>query len=103
MAQVIWTEPALSELEAIAEYIALDKPTAASQLVRKIFSSTNRLEQFPKSGSKPPELKESQYRELIVNPCRVFYRIDGDRVFIVYVMRGERELRRYLFEEWGCG
>jgi hypothetical protein len=26
MAQIIWTEPALSDLDAIADYIALDKP-----------------------------------------------------------------------------
>lgn len=101
MAQIIWTEPALSDLEAIAEYIALDKPAAASRLVQKIFSSTDRLERFPESGRRPPELKKSKYRELIVNPCRVFYRVEGDRAFIVYVMRGERELRRYLLDARG--
>ena len=26
MAQIIWTEPALSDLNEIAEYIAIDKP-----------------------------------------------------------------------------
>ena len=29
MARLIWTEPALTDLEIIAEYIALDKPEAA--------------------------------------------------------------------------
>jgi len=29
MAEVTWTEPALQELDAIAEYIALDNPAAA--------------------------------------------------------------------------
>ena len=33
MAEVIWTEPAIQELDAIAEYIALDNPVAASHLV----------------------------------------------------------------------
>ena len=60
MAQVIWTEPALSDLNAIAEYIALDKTSAAVRLVQKVFSSTDRLEQFPESGSKPPEFKKSR-------------------------------------------
>lgn len=36
MAEVIWTEPALQELDAIAEYIALDNFTAASQLVSAV-------------------------------------------------------------------
>jgi len=35
MAQIIWTEPALSDLDEIAEYIALDKPNAANRLVEK--------------------------------------------------------------------
>lgn len=28
MAEIIWTEPALADLDAIADYIALDKPDA---------------------------------------------------------------------------
>ena len=96
MAQIIWTEPALSDLDAIAEYIALDKPTAAANLVQKVFSSIERLEQFPESGRKPPELKKSRYLEIIVAPCRIFYRIEADKVYILYVMRSERKLRKYL-------
>ena len=96
MAQVIWTEPALSDLDAIAEYIALDKPCAAANLVQKVFSSTDKLEQFPELGRKPPEFIKSRYLEIIENPCRIFYRIEGDKVFILYVMRSERKLRKYL-------
>ena len=55
MAQIIWTEPALLDLNNIAEYIALDKPSAASHLVQKVFSKTERLEKFPESGRKPPD------------------------------------------------
>ena len=96
MAQIIWTEPALLDLEGIAEYIAIDKPDAASRLVQKIFSKIERLEKFPQSGRKPPELKKSRYREIIVNPCRIFYRIEKEKVYILYVMRSERQLRKYL-------
>jgi len=98
MAQVIWTEPALFDLEKIAEYIALDKASAASTLVKNVFSMVDRLEQFPKSGRKPPELKKSRYREIIVGPCRIFYREDEELVYILYVMRSERMLRKYLLE-----
>jgi toxin ParE1/3/4 len=96
MAQVIWTEPALSDLNAIAEYIALDKPSAAVNLVQKVFSSIEQLEQFPRLGRKPSEIQESRYLEMHVNPCRIFYRIEDDRVYILYVMRSERKLRQYL-------
>lgn len=98
MAEVIWTEPALQELDAIAEYIALDNPAAASNLVKDIFDKTGRLENFPQSGRIAPELPDSVYRELVIPPCRIFYRQEQQQVFILYVMREERQLRAYMLE-----
>ncbi|HEV3027200.1 MAG TPA: type II toxin-antitoxin system RelE/ParE family toxin, partial [Planctomycetota bacterium] len=76
MARLIWTEPALSDLEAIAEYIALDKPEAARAFVRKDIRAAEKLSAFPKSGRIPPELHHLPYREVVVPPCRVFYRLE---------------------------
>ena len=98
MAKVIWTEPALQELDSIAEYIALDNVVAASALVDEVFDKTERLESFPQFGRIPPELPNSIYREVVVPPCRVFYREEGNHVFILYVMREERQLRAYMLE-----
>jgi toxin ParE1/3/4 len=99
MADVVWTEPALDDLSEIAEYIALDNLDAAKRLVRTVFDTVQRLEGYPKSGKRPAELPGSSYRELVVPPCRVFYRMEDDAVFIVYVMRSERQLRRYLLDQ----
>jgi plasmid stabilization system protein ParE len=55
MARLRWTEPALRDLETVAEYIALDNPAAARRYVQQVFAAGERLEQFPKSGSVPPE------------------------------------------------
>ncbi len=99
MARLIWTEPALADLEAMADYIALDNPTAARRLVGTVFESVERLEQFPNSSKRPPELPRSPYREIVVNPCRVFYRVEDDAVFLLCGMRAERLLRRFLLEE----
>jgi len=96
MADVIWTEPALQELDAIAEYIALDNSAAASHLVGEVFDKIELLEDFPQSGRIPPELPNSVYREVVVLPCRIFYREDEERVLVLYVMREERKLRAYL-------
>ena len=99
MAIIIWTEPALYDLNEIAEYIALHKKEAAKRLVQKVFLSTERLEQFPESGRKPPELSSHRYREIIVGPCRIFYRQEKNTIYILYVMRGERQLRKYLIDD----
>ena len=98
MAQIVWTDPALSDLTEIADYIALDNFGAAQKLIKKVFSNVEHLEAFPNSGRKPPELENSPYREIIVGPCRVFYRYDKYNVYILYIMRGERQLRKYLID-----
>ncbi len=94
MAEIVWSETALADLDAIADYIALDKPSAAKELVQRIFAHVDQLQEHPESGSIPPELKKSRYRQIVEPPCRVFYRYDGHRVYILFVMRSERLLRK---------
>jgi toxin ParE1/3/4 len=43
MAEVIWTEPALDDLDAIVARIALDKPGAAKQLAQRVFVRVEQL------------------------------------------------------------
>jgi toxin ParE1/3/4 len=99
MARLIWTEPALQDLEQIADYIALDDPAAAKRLVRKVFTKAELLQDFPEMCPVPHDLPDSRYRHLVVRPLRIFYRIHEDSVFIVYVMRSERLLRASELEE----
>ncbi len=96
MAEVVWTEPALQELDAIDDYIALDNPAAARHLVQEAFDKTERLADYPVPGRIPPELPNSVYREVVVPPCRIFYRVDKKQVLVLYVMREERQLRVYM-------
>ena len=94
MAEIIWSEPALADLDAIADYIALENPVAASELVKRIFGHIEQLVDHPESESRPQELGKSRYRQIVEPPCRVFYRYDGHKVFILHVMRSERLLRK---------
>jgi toxin ParE1/3/4 len=98
MAQIIWTEPALFDLDEIAEYIVLVNPKAASDMVSNVFEKVERLEQFPKSGKAAVEIQELGYREVVVPPCRIFYRLEPDIAYIVHVCRDERNLRKFLIE-----
>lgn len=99
MARLIWTEPALLDLDEIAEYIALDDPVAASKTVQKVFDQVERLGTYPNSGKRPPELHRTPYREVVVPPCRIFYRVEDDSVFVLYVMRSEKLLRSFLLDK----
>ena len=91
MAEVIWTETALDDLDAIADYIALDKPGAAKHLVQQVFARVEQLKIFPMSGGKQRELAGTPYRQLVIRPVRIFYRVNAETVYIVYVVRGEQQ------------
>ncbi len=100
MAQVVWTEPALNEMDEIAEYIAINNFQAAQRLVQAVFKRVDQLKDHPKSGREVPELpKNSIYREVVVEPCRVLYRIEGTKIIIIYVMRSERVLRNFILKD----
>jgi plasmid stabilization system protein ParE len=94
VAEVIWTEPALADLDAIADYIALDNRDAARRLVQRVFDHVDQLRAHPDSGSRPRELRGRRYRQIVEPPCRVFHRVQGNRVYVVHVMRSEQRLRR---------
>ena len=96
MAEIVWTNPALNDLNDIAEYIALSDMPSAKKLVKNIFEKVERLEAFPESGKRPLELNNLNYREIIINPCRIFYKVENDHVYILHVMRQERDLRKFL-------
>jgi toxin ParE1/3/4 len=101
MVKIVWTDSALDDLDEIAEYIALDKISAAKKLVQNVFSKVDLLADQPELGRTPPELTGRNYRELIVGPCRIFYRVLSKEVAILYVMRSERILKRFILEERG--
>ena len=94
MARLIWTEPALQDLEQIADYIALDDHSAASRLVQTVFEKAELLETFPEMCPVPHDLPASRYRHLIIGPLRIFHRVEGEEVYVIYVMRSERLLHK---------
>ena len=100
MAEVIWTGPAIADLHLIADYIALDNEKAASSLVQSVIAHVTLLATHPKSGPIIPEMRGSStlYRQIIEPPCRVFYRVQRDRVWILNVIRGEMHFRAAILQ-----
>lgn len=92
MAEIVWSDTALTDLDAIADYIAVENPAAAAAFVQRALDRVEQLRRHPHSGPKVPELGRSRYRQLSEPPCRIFYRVDGRNVVIVHVMRAERQL-----------
>ncbi len=91
--RLVWSAPALDDLDEIAAWIAADNPRAAAKLVERALAAVERLKEHPNSGRRLPELEVTRYREVIVSPCRIIYRRDRSTLLIVHVVRSERLLR----------
>lgn len=91
MAEIIWSEPATVALDGIADYIAFDNPGAAKRLVQRITIRVEHLARFPKLGSRIPEAPRESARQLVVRPCRVFYRIKKNKIIVVNIVRNEMQ------------
>lgn len=59
--KIIWSPLAVDRVSEIAEYIALDKPSAAERWVEQIFGSVKQLEKFPDSGRIIPEIQLEKF------------------------------------------
>jgi len=88
--RVEWLRAAINNLDALAEYIARDKPAAAERTVAAIRSAVEDLERFPSSG-RPGRI--SGTRELVVSgtPYIVPYRVRGDVVQLIRVFHTARK------------
>lgn len=99
MAKIEWSISARNDLAEITEYIAFDNPVAADHINQRILDHIHQLKRHPESGSFPPELERSDIRQIVEPPCRVFYKFDGKKVLILYILRFERLLRMSRLED----
>jgi addiction module RelE/StbE family toxin len=97
--EVIWTGSAQNDLNSIIEYIADDNVSIAQKTFNNIRSQCLDLEKFPKRGRIVPELNKfniKNYREIIISPWRIVYRIDDLTVIILAVFDGRRNMEDIL-------
>ena len=91
--EILWTGPALADLRSTRDDVAAEgRPKAAKRLANKIRDAVLRLQAHPHSGRLVPEFPGGGYREVIVTPYRVVYELSGDKVVILRVWHGRRDL-----------
>ena len=91
MVRIVWTAEAISDLEAIRDFIGQISPHYGSVVAARLVESVDRLRTFPKSGRVVPELQRDDIREVIHGLYRIVYRIREDEtVEIVTVFRASR-------------
>ena len=92
--RVVWSAPAVADLEAIWDYVALDSPQNARDLVRRLLDAVAHLEHFPAMGRAVPEDPRGTGRELVVVSYRVLYEVGSETVEILGVVHARRDLGR---------
>lgn len=99
--QVAWTESATADLEAIVAYLAATSTEAAGRQYERLLSRARSLERLPRRGRVVPELARfglRSWRESVVAPYRLVYRVTGQQVLVLAVLDARRDLEDVLLE-----
>lgn len=98
--RVVWTDVAEKDLEAIVEYIAEESPQTALKVLRQIKKKADSLKSSPKRGRRVPEFadfRDIAFRELVLPPWRLIYRIVGRSVEVLSFLDSRRDLEELLY------
>ena len=90
MNRIFWTDPAISDLDGIHEYISRDSEIYADSVLSEIFDSVDRLVLYPESGRTVPELGDDGTREIMVGSYRIMYDKQSDLIRILTVLHAAR-------------
>ena len=90
--RVTWSPRAIEDLEAIAQYIAVDSSMYAAAVVKTILNTTRNFSRFPFAGRVVPEFADEQIREWFAFSYRIIYQIENEEVLIAAIVHGKRIL-----------
>ena len=98
---IIWAGVAENDLKEIIEYIAIDSPANALKALEKVKQKASSLYTLPERGRIVPELQDQGillYRELIVPPWRIIYRISEMKVYVLSVLDARQNVEDILLK-----
>jgi plasmid stabilization system protein ParE len=99
--KVLWTFAASQDLESIVNFVGRNTPQTARPVLRNLRKRAQTFKTFPERGRLVPELAGiglHLYRELLVSPWRIVYRISANTVYVMMVIDGRRNAEDLLLE-----
>ncbi len=99
--KINWANVAENDLIEIIEYISIDRPADALKILQKIKKMASSLHSLPERGRVVPELQDqgiSIYREIVIPPWRVIYRISENDVYVLTVLDARRNVEDILLK-----
>ncbi len=97
--RVEWTAAARQDLAEIVAYLGSKSPSASLRALERIEEKAASLESMPNRGRLLPEVERfavRRYRELVIPPHRLIYRVRDDIVYVLGVFDGRRNLEDVL-------
>ncbi|MFO8163775.1 MAG: type II toxin-antitoxin system RelE/ParE family toxin [Desulfatiglandales bacterium] len=101
--EVIWANAAENDLLKILEYIAQSIPGNALKVLKKIKKQVSELYHSPERCRIVPELYEhgiTQYREMIIKPWRIMYRVHNSSVYVLSVLDSRQNIEDILLKRY---
>ena len=100
--KVKWTSNAKEDLLNIVDYIKKDSLSVARKVYGKIKEKAQSINFFPLRGRVVPELQKEGitiYRELIIEPWRIMYKIENDTVYIMAIYDSRQNVEELLLQK----
>lgn len=95
MAQVIWTNRAIRELNEVVEHIEKEDMKIAREIAAEAFRAADDRLLFPDSGSMVPELDSPHIREVLIRRTfRLLYKVENEDIFVLAFVRSTKQLGR---------
>jgi toxin ParE1/3/4 len=93
MGEITWSRSSFKDLKQIFDYISRDSEVYAIRLIERLIARVDILEDFPLSGRIVPEKEDKTIRELIEGNYRIFYQVSDDKIFILRIHHGARNIK----------
>jgi toxin ParE1/3/4 len=94
------TRGAEIDLEALHNFMKDNRSAEqADALLDRLLAAIETLETFPLRGSVPKELDVlgiREFRQILVEPYRLIYRVGGKTVFVMVIADGRRDMQTLL-------
>jgi len=82
---VVYTDDALSDLAAIADWLSVHYPTVAPAVERRIRRVVAHIARWPASARRTVSRPDVRMVPLGRYPYKIFYRVSGDTVEILHI------------------
>ena len=96
---VKWSKPAKLDLKQIYDYIARDSKFYAQKISQEIVEKSEKLNSFPEVGRIVPEIGDPNIRELIIYSYRLIYEVFPNKIEILALIHGKRDLTQKFLNE----